>query len=86
MVEYRQSGNKYSAELDQTNLQADGLLVYRVNPTYAATGNLQGNDYIYVCRPGDTGLTSSSGEIANAQVGMSAYKATRQSIGTKDLT
>ena len=86
VVEYRQSGNKYTAELDQTNLQADGLLVYRVNPTYAATGNLQGNDYIYVCRPGDTGLTSSAGEIANAQVGMSAYKATRQSIGTQDLT
>ena len=86
VVEYRQSGNKYTAELDQTNLQADGLLVYRVNPTYAATGNLQGNDYIYVCRPGDTGLTSSAGEIANAQVGMSAYKATRQSVGTKDLT
>lgn len=86
VVEYRQSGNKYTAELDQTNLQADGLIVYRVNPTYAATGNLQGDDYIYVCRPGDTGLTSSAGEIANAQVGMSAYKATRQSIGTKDLT
>ena len=45
---------------DQTAL-ADGIIVYRVNPTYKDEGNLRGNDYIYVYRTNDTSITASAG-------------------------
>ena len=84
VVEYRKAGQRYTKELDQS-APASGLIVYRVNPGYADEGNLMGKDYIYVYRPGDTGETASQGDLANAQVGLANYKASRQEIGSLDL-
>lgn len=85
VIEYRKKGDRYKfASFDQT-APADGIIVYRVNPTYKDEGNLRGNDYIYVFRPNDTSITASAGDIKNAQVGLPTYYAARQEIGSLDL-
>lgn len=80
VVEYRQQGQTISA-LDR-NIGGSGLVVYRVNPAYAAEGNIRGNDYVYVFRQNETGISDSAGDILTAQVGTSAYGAPRQTIGS----
>ncbi len=50
------------------NIGGSGLVVYRVNPAYAAEGNIRGNDYVYVFRQNETGISDSAGDIHTAQV------------------
>ena len=85
VVEYRKAGSKSDNKSLDRGAPGDGLIVYRVNPSLKDEGNLQGKDYIYVFRPGDTSITASDGIVENAQVGLASYKATRQEIGSLDM-
>ena len=85
VVEYRKAGSKSDNKSLDRGAPGDGLIVYRVNPSLKDEGNLQGKDYIYVFRPGDTSITASDGIVDNAQVGLASYKATRQEIGSLDM-
>ena len=60
-IEYRKKGERYKFDTFDQTAPADGIIVYRVNPTYKDEGNLRGNDYIYVYRPNDTSITASAG-------------------------
>lgn len=53
--------DRYKFDTFDQTAPADGIIVYRVNPTYKDEGNLRGNDYIYVYRPNDTSITASAG-------------------------
>ena len=85
VVEYRKAGSPSDNKSLDRGAPGDGLIVYRVNPSLKDEGNLQGKDYIYVFRPGDTSITASDGIVENAQVGLASYKATRQEIGSLDM-
>ena len=87
VVEYRKKAVNYGVDFDQY-AAGDGIIVYRVNPAYADTGNINsdGKDYIYVYRPSDTSISASEGNINEAQLGLAEYGATRQKIGSIDLT
>ena len=85
VVEYRKAGSKSDNKSLDRGSPGDGLIVYRVNPSLKDEGNLQGKDYIYVFRPGDTSITASDGIVENAQVGLASYNATRQEIGSLDM-
>ena len=85
VVEYRKAGSKSDNKSLDRGAPGDGLIVYRVNPSLKDEGNLQGKDYIYVFRPGDTSITASDGIVENAQVGLASYNATRQEIGSLDM-
>ena len=85
VVEYRKAGSSSDKKSLDQGAPGDGLIVYRVNPSLKDEGNLQGKDYIYVFRPGDTSITASDGIVENAQVGLASYKATRQEIGSLDM-
>ena len=80
VVEYRKK-NTSVYDLD-THIGGTGLIVYRVNPNFADQGNFSGNDYVYVFRPGETGLGDARGDALNAQV---SSKGARMSIGVSDL-
>ncbi len=80
VVEYRKK-NTSVYDLD-THIGGTGLIVYRVNPNFADQGNFSGNDYVYVFRPGETGLGDARGDALNAQV---SSKGARTSIGVSDL-
>lgn len=94
VVEYRKQGDKYDMTALDGRIGGSGLIVYRVNPAYADVGNIRGQDYIYVFRPGETGLSDAYGggdglpNLVNAQVSTSAYATTlsRTSIGTADFS
>ena len=60
-IEYRKKGERYKFDTFDQTAPADGIIVYRVNPTYKDEGNLRGNDYIYVYHPNDTSITASAG-------------------------
>ena len=85
VVEYRKAGSSSDKKSLDQGAPGDGLVVYRVNPSLKDEGNLQGKDYIYVFRPGDTSITASDGIVENAQVGLASYNATRQEIGSLDM-
>ena len=85
VVEYRKEGSQSDNKSLDRGAPGDGLIVYRVNPSLKDEGNLQGKDYIYVFRPGDTSITASDGIVENAQVGLASYNATRQEIGSLDM-
>ena len=85
VVEYRKAGSPSDNKSLDRGAPGDGLIVYRVNPSLKDEGNLQGKDYIYVFRPGDTSITASDGIVENAQVGLASYNATRQEIGSLDM-
>ena len=85
VVEYRKAGSPSDKKSLDRGAPGDGLIVYRVNPSLKDEGNLQGKDYIYVFRPGDTSITASDGIVENAQVGLASYNATRQEIGSLDM-
>ena len=85
VVEYRKAGSSSDKKSLDQGAPGDGLIVYRVNPSLKDEGNLQGKDYIYVFRPGDTSITASDGIVENAQVGLASYNATRQEIGSLDM-
>ena len=89
VVEYRQKNTESLMGYDRY-IGASGLIAYRVNETHATMGNIRGDDYVYVFRPGETGLKSSAGDVDSAAIAAGAYvsqngKTLRQSIGSTDL-
>ena len=83
VIEYRKQGNRYTANSMDWNIQGDGLIVYRVNDTWKEEGNLLGNDYIYVFRPDEIGLTDSAGTVSRAALGTASSQ--RHALGTADM-
>ena len=96
IVEYRQKGSS-SSGYDYW-IGASGLIVYRVNEKYSDVGNIGGKDYVYVFRPGETGLKDSGGDIGRstapladrAAIAAGSYvsqgdKMLNTSIGSTDL-
>lgn len=94
VVEYRKQGNKYDMEALDGHIGGSGLIVYRINPAYADVGNIRGEDYVYVFRPGETGLGDAYAggrglpNLVNAQVSTSAYATnlSRTSVGSADFS
>ena len=87
VIEYRKKGNK-TFDYDRY-IGASGLIVYRVNEEYANRGNLYGDDFVYIFRPGETGLTASAGDISRAPICADPYTtqgslALNSSIGSLD--
>ena len=88
IVEYRQkSTNSFGYD---RYIGASGLIVYRVNEAHSIMGNIRGDDYVYVFRPGETGLKDSAGEIDRAAIAAGSYvsqddKTLNTSIGSTDL-
>ena len=88
IVEYRQkSTNSFGYD---RYIGASGLIVYRVNETHSIMGNIRGDDYVYVFRPGETGLKSSAGDVDRAAIAAGSYvsqngKTLNTSIGSTDL-
>lgn len=80
VVEYRKKNTDVNS-LD-THIGGTGLIVYRVNSKFDGEGNIQGNDYVYVFRPGETGLGDARGNALNAQI---SSKGDRTSIGASDF-
>ena len=83
VIEYRKQGNRYTANSMDWTIQGDGLIVYRVNDTWKEEGNLLGNDYIYVFRPDEIGLTDSAGTVSRAALGTASSQ--RHALGTADM-
>ena len=71
VIEYRKKGSK-TFDYDRY-IGASGLIVYRVNEQYANRGNLYGDDFVYVFRPGETSLTASAGDISRAPICAGSY-------------
>lgn len=94
VVEYRKQGDRYNMAALDGHIGGSGLIVYRINPAYADIGNITGEDYVYVFRPGETGLgdayAGGSGlpNLVNAQVSTSAYATnlSRTSVGSADFS
>ena len=89
IVEYRKQNTSSMWGYDRY-IGASGLIVYRVNEAYSVAGNYRGDDYVYVFRPGETGLKDSAGDINSAAITASAYasqngRTLAQSIGSTDL-
>ena len=84
IVEYRKrneaAGNGAFPGYDG-QIPSSGLIVYRVNPAYAADGNTKGNDYVYVFRPGETGIGDAQGDISSAAIRAGSYGADDDSLG-----
>lgn len=88
IVEYRQKDNALF-DYDHS-IGASGLIVYRVNEAHSVMGNIRGDDYVYVFRPGETGLKDSAGDIDRAAIAAGSYvsqgdKTLNTSIGSTDL-
>ncbi|QQM66876.1 hypothetical protein [Actinomyces weissii] len=73
VLEYRRKSEyKPGAPAPDRSLPRSGLLVYRVNPAAASTGAARpgkegvGRDYLYVFRPGETGVLDAAGRLAEA--------------------
>ena len=62
VVEYRKKAALYSNKLDE-RIGGTGLVVYRVNDNFKSTGNKGEKDYIYVFRPGETGVHNAEGTV-----------------------
>ena len=94
IVEYRQrSTNSFGYD---RYIGASGLIVYRVNEAHSVMGNIRGDDYVYVFRPGETGLKASAGDVNRAAIAASTHATQKdetlgqtitlnQSIGSTDL-
>ena len=94
IVEYRQrSTNSFGYD---RYIGASGLIVYRVNEAHSIMGNIRGDDYVYVFRPGETGLKDSAGDVNRAAIAASTHATQKnettgqtitlnQSIGSTDL-
>jgi len=72
MLEYRskveQTGMTSAAKKTDAKIPSSGLLIYRVNTSVEYLTNISGDDYIYVFRPGEEGLTASKGDITAAAI------------------
>ncbi|EJO5346928.1 M6 family metalloprotease domain-containing protein [Clostridium botulinum] len=73
VVEYRKKEGQY-----ESNLPGEGLLVYRINTTYAGRGNASGDDEVYVYRP--NGSLNTVGDLTRAALGYN-----KASINSKEL-
>lgn len=79
VVEYRRKNEDMSGF--EHRIPESGVIVYRVNTSYDT--NSGGNDYIYVFRDGETGLTDS---YSTDSVVTSAALSAGESRGSSDLT
>ena len=87
VAEYRKQGDRYAMNSLDGFIGGSGLIVYRVNPAYAEEGNIAGNDYVYVFRPGETGLGDAAGDVLHAQLAAPGYPGgVRSSMGSSDLS
>lgn len=90
VIEYRKKGAG-SADLDRF-IGGTGLIVYRVNPLRRDMGNTAGDgfmqDYIYLFRPGETGLTDAAGNPYYAYLTNTANRpaGVASSLGSTDLS
>lgn len=90
VIEYRQKSQGYS-DPDRF-IGGSGLIVYRVNPLRKEMGNTGDDgflqDYIYVFRPGETGLTDAAGNTYYAYLSNSATRpaGVASSVGSTDLS
>lgn len=73
VLEYRRKSEyRPGAPVPDRSVPRSGLLVYRVNPAAASTGAARpgkegvGSDYLYVFRPGETGVIDAAGRLAEA--------------------
>lgn len=82
VAEYRKKGDY--GQID-SNITGSGVIVYRVNPAYRDWGNWGKDDYIYVFRPGETGVRDAKGDIRDAQISL-AGGTFRSSVGSSDMT
>ncbi len=91
IVEYRQKNGGSTGSLAYDRyIGASGLIVYRVNESRSTMGNIRGDDYVYVFRPGETGLKDSAGDVDRAAIAAGSYvsqngKTLNTSIGSTDL-
>ena len=82
VIELRQRGYVGDRQLPG----AGGVIIYRVNEAVTSRGNLETDahgkplDYIYVFRPGETGLHDAAGQLSRA-----ALSQVGSSFGTADL-
>ncbi|MBS7008416.1 hypothetical protein [Anaerostipes sp.] len=81
VVEYRKQGKQRSEELD-THIPGSGLIIYRVDTTKEEYGNIGGDDYLYVFRPGNKDNLSESFLSENA--GRTSFGTSDWSKGIKD--
>ena len=85
VIEYYEKQNNVYPEVT-TN--SDGLVVYRINTgVNEADGNVSGTstglkDYLYVFRPGETGLGKGSGDLNNAVLTKNSRSTFGKAIGT----
>ncbi|WP_187143344.1 RICIN domain-containing protein, partial [Enteroscipio rubneri] len=84
VAEYRKKG---SGQALDRGIGGSGLVVYRVNPTFAGEGNVDGNDYVYVFRPGETSLGAAEGDVRNAQLTAADFVSSngRVSLGSSNF-
>lgn len=71
VVEFRYknpSYGYYDSKRFDAKLPSTGLLIYRVNTAVEYQTNILGEDYIYVFRPDETGLTDSGGDVSDATI------------------
>lgn len=69
VVEYRKKGTQYSNELD-VKIPGSGLIIYRINKKVENLNNRTGSaDGVYVFRPGETSVTSDSGDLSKSFFG-----------------
>jgi len=71
MLEYRRinpNNGFYDSRRFEAKIPSSGLLVYRVNTAVEYQTNILGDDYLYVFRPGETGLTASAGDVSDAAI------------------
>lgn len=84
VLEYRKKVTGNFSNLGfETKIPSSGLLIYRVNRSVPNLTNAQGQDYLYVFRPGETDTTSSSGDLFKAALDPSDN---RTSFGSADFT
>ena len=84
ILEYRKKVTDNFSNLGfETKIPSSGLLIYRVNRSVPNLTNAQGQDYLYVFRPGETDTTSSAGDLFKAALDPSDN---RTSFGSADFT
>lgn len=84
MLEYRKKKTDAFSNLGfETKIPSSGLLIYRVNKSVPNQTNAQGQDYLYVFRPGETSATASEGDLFKAALDPSD---SRTGYGSSDFS
>ena len=78
VVEYRQRKPSYPSLLFDDNVDSSGLIIYRVNENLRDLGNknggtAEGEDFVYIFRPGETGLKDAAGEFTKAALSAGSF-------------